>query len=100
MDATIGVLALQGAYQKHVDSLSRLGVESLLIRKSAELDRCTGLIIPGGESTTMSLLIQQSGMYDPLCAFAQYHPVMGVCAGMIMMATSVDDERIRSTTSR
>ena len=94
MDATIGVLALQGAYQKHVDSLSRLGVESLLIRKSAELDQCAGLIIPGGESTTMSLLIQQSGMYDPLCAFAQNHPVMGVCAGMIMMATSVDDERV------
>ena len=94
MDKTIGVLALQGAYQKHVDSLSRLGVASRLIRKSTELDHCAGLIVPGGESTTMSLLIQQSGMYEPLREFAQHKPVMGVCAGMIMMAESVDDERV------
>jgi len=94
MDKTIGVLALQGAYQKHVECLSRLGVESLLIRKPAELDQCTGLIIPGGESTTMSLLIKESGMYQPLRTFAQNHPVMGVCAGMIMMAESIDDERV------
>ena len=90
----IGVLALQGAYQKHVESLSRLGVESRLIRKSAELDQCAGLIIPGGESTTMSLLIQQAGIYDPLRMFAAEKPVMGVCAGLIMMAESVDDERV------
>jgi 5'-phosphate synthase pdxT subunit len=94
MATTVGVLALQGAYQKHVDSLARLGVEALLIRKSAELERCDGLIIPGGESTTMSLLINESGMYEPLRAFAQQHPVMGVCAGMIMMAESVDDARV------
>jgi 5'-phosphate synthase pdxT subunit len=90
----VGVLALQGAYQKHVESLARLGVESRLIRKSAELDHCDGLILPGGESTTMSLLINESGMYDPLRNFAQSRPVMGVCAGMIMMAESVDDERV------
>jgi 5'-phosphate synthase pdxT subunit len=94
MSNVVGVLALQGAYQKHVDSLARLGVESRLIRKSNELDTCNGLIIPGGESTTMSLLIQDSGMYEPLRDFAQHHPVMGVCAGMILMATSVDDERV------
>jgi 5'-phosphate synthase pdxT subunit len=94
MDKAIGVLALQGAYQKHVDSLCRLGVDSRLIRKSSELDQCAGLIIPGGESTTMSLLIQVSGMYEPLKRFAQNNPVMGVCAGMIMMAESVDDARV------
>ena len=94
MDTCIGVLALQGAYQKHVDSLDRLGVEAVLVRKSAELEQCAGLIIPGGESTTMSLLIQESDMYDPLRNFAQHHPVMGVCAGMIMMAETVDDERV------
>jgi 5'-phosphate synthase pdxT subunit len=94
MHITIGVLALQGAYQKHVESLSRLDVESLLIRKPAELEHCTGLIIPGGESTTMSLLIQESGMYEPLRTFAQNNPVMGVCAGMIMMAETVDDQRV------
>ncbi len=90
----IGVLALQGAYQKHVEILSRLGIESRLIRKSAELEQCAGLIIPGGESTTMSLLIQQAGMYEPLHDFAEDKPVMGVCAGMIMMATAVDDARV------
>ena len=94
MSKRIGVLALQGAYQKHVDSLSRLGVESRLVRKSDELETCDGLIIPGGESTTMSLLIQDSGMYQSLRDFAENQPVMGVCAGMIMMATSVDDERV------
>ena len=94
MATCIGVLALQGAYQKHVDSLARIGAASRLIRKSSELAHCDGLIIPGGESTTMSLLIQESGMYDPLRAFAQQQPVMGVCAGMIMMAESVDDTRV------
>ena len=94
MSKLIGILALQGAYQKHVDSLSRLGIESRLVRKTAELDDCDGLIIPGGESTTMSLLIQQSGMYEPLQQFSQSNPVMGVCAGMIMMASSVDDDRV------
>ena len=94
MDTCIGVLALQGAYQKHVESLARLGVEAVLVRRSAELEPCTGLIIPGGESTTMSLLIQESGMYEPLREFAQHQPVMGVCAGLIMMAETVDDARV------
>ena len=94
MGMTIGVLALQGAYQKHVDSLARIGVDARLIRESDELADCAGLIIPGGESTTMSLLIDESGMYEPLRQFAQDKPVMGVCAGMIMMAESVDDARV------
>jgi 5'-phosphate synthase pdxT subunit len=94
MARIVGVLALQGAYQKHIESLSRLGTESRLVRKSAELDLCDGLIIPGGESTTMSLLINESGMYQPLRDFASKKAVMGVCAGMIMMAESVDDERV------
>ncbi len=94
MGRTVGVLALQGAYQKHVESLARLGVDGVLIRKPDELDACEGLIIPGGESTTMSLLINESGMYEPLREFARHKPVMGVCAGMIMMAESVDDARV------
>jgi len=94
MNRTVGVLALQGAYQKHVETLARLGAEALLIRKSAELESCDGLIIPGGESTTMSLLIDESGMYEPLREFARHKPVMGVCAGMILMADSVDDARV------
>ena len=94
MNKTVGVLALQGAYQKHVESLSRLGVKSRLIRKAGELDDCSALILPGGESTTISLLIQEYGFYQPIKSFAEKHPVMGVCAGMIMMANEVDDKRV------
>jgi 5'-phosphate synthase pdxT subunit len=95
MNKVVGVLALQGAYQKHVESLSKLEVESRLIRKAAELDDCSALIIPGGESTTISLLMQEYDMYEPIKKFAETHPVMGVCAGMIMMANQVDDDRVK-----
>ena len=94
MKAVIGVLALQGAYQRQTDSLSKLGVESRLIRKASELEQCSALILPGGESTTMSLLLQENALYQPIKVFAENHPVMGVCAGLIMMADEVDDERI------
>ena len=94
MDKAVGVLALQGAYQKHIDMLQALGVAALTVRYPHELDDCSALIIPGGESTTISLLIQKNGLYQPIKAFAENHPVMGVCAGMIMMATEVDDDRV------
>jgi 5'-phosphate synthase pdxT subunit len=94
MKSCVGILALQGAYQKHVESLSRLEIESRLIRKPTELGDCSALIIPGGESTTISLLMQENSLYEPIKDFANNHPVMGVCAGMIMMATEVDDERV------
>lgn len=94
MAITVGVLALQGAYQKHIDSLSRLDVESRLVRKPGELEGCTALILPGGESTTISLLIQQYGFYQAIQSFAETHAVMGVCAGMILMAEEVDDKRV------
>jgi len=94
MNKTVGILALQGAYQKHVESLSRLGVKSQLIRKAPELETCDALILPGGESTTISLLLQEYGLFEPIRFFARKHPVMGVCAGMIMMANEVDDKRV------
>ena len=94
MDKAVGVLALQGAYQKHIDMLHTLGVPAHTVRQPHELDDCFALIIPGGESTTISLLIQKNGLYKPIKAFAENHPVMGVCAGMIMMATEVDDDRV------
>ena len=94
MNKTVGVLALQGAYNKHIDLLHATGVSTRTVRRPHELDDCTALILPGGESTTISLLIQEYGLYEPIKTFAKSHPVMGVCAGMIMMATEVDDERI------
>lgn len=92
----VGVLALQGAYQKHVEMLSGMGVESRLVRFANELGECEALIIPGGESTTMSLLIQECGLYDALVNFAASKPVMGVCAGAILMGDSADDSRVTS----
>ncbi len=94
IDNTVGVLALQGAYQKHVQSLARLGVESRLIRKPDELEECSALILPGGESTTISLLIQEYDFYQAIKSFAEKYPVMGVCAGLILMAEEVDDARV------
>jgi 5'-phosphate synthase pdxT subunit len=94
MNEIVGILALQGAYEKHAESLARLGVESRLIRKPNELNDCSALILPGGESTTISLLIQEYGFYKPIKSFAENFPVMGVCAGMILMANEVDDKRV------
>lgn len=86
---------MQGAYQKHVEMLSGMGVETRLVVLPAELSACAALIIPGGESTTMSLLIQKFGLYQALRDFAKIKPIMGVCAGTILMAKSVEDERVR-----
>ena len=94
MNITVGVLALQGAYQKHVESLDRLGVRSRLIKKADELEGCDALILPGGESTTVSLLLQENGFDEAIKAFSKNHPVMGICAGLIMMASEVDDKRV------
>jgi pyridoxal 5'-phosphate synthase pdxT subunit len=94
INGPVGILALQGAFQKHADSLAALGVESRLVKQARDLDGCSGLIMPGGESTTMSLLVQSYGLYDVLREFATDRPVMGVCAGLIMMAHEVDDARV------
>ena len=94
MGKVIGVLALQGAYQKHIDSLSKLGIESRLIRKVTELEQCSSLILPGGESTTISLLLQKTGLHEAIKKFAKERSIMGVCAGMILMASEVDDKRV------
>lgn len=94
MNPIVGVLALQGAYQKHIESLSRIGIQSKIIRQPSEISNCSALILPGGESTTISLLLQKNGLYEAIVRFADTHPVMGVCAGMILMADEVDDDRI------
>ena len=94
MSDVVGVLALQGAFEKHIEMLSTIGIKCQRVRFPHELDECGSLIIPGGESTTMSLLIQEFDLYDKLQEFAEIKPIMGVCAGAILMAESVDDERV------
>ena len=92
----IGVLGLQGAYAKHAAVLKQLDVQSVDVRRPEDLKECYGLIIPGGESTTMTKLINEIDMYDALLNFAADRPVFGTCAGMILMATKVDDDRVET----
>lgn len=79
----IGVLAIQGDFEAHTKMLRRLGADVREVRVPADLDGLDGLIIPGGESTTMTLGIEREGLAEPLRAFDR--PVFGTCAGMIMV---------------
>ncbi|PKO09000.1 MAG: pyridoxal 5'-phosphate synthase glutaminase subunit PdxT [Chloroflexi bacterium HGW-Chloroflexi-2] len=82
----IGILALQGAFIEHEKMLKNLGVETQQVRLSQHLNDLDGLIIPGGESTTITKLAIDFGLFDDLKAFASEHPVWGTCAGAILLA--------------
>jgi len=83
---TIGVLALQGDFEAHARVLEGLGAQPRLVRAAGDLEGIDGLIIPGGESTTMTLGIQREGLARPLKDFvARGHPTLGTCAGLIML---------------
>jgi pyridoxal 5'-phosphate synthase pdxT subunit len=91
---TIGVLALQGDVREHAAALAELGETVRLVRAPADLDGLAGLIIPGGESTTLSMLLESSGLFDPLDQKLRSGlPVFGTCAGMILLADDVLDGR-------
>jgi 5'-phosphate synthase pdxT subunit len=94
MPQRIGVLALQGDFAKHQKMLRLLSIETVLVKKPEDLTGCKGLIIPGGESTTLTKLMQKCNMYDQIREFAEKHPIMGTCAGAIMVASRVEDQRI------
>lgn len=89
MAIKIGVLALQGAFIEHVQILRGLGVEAVEVRLPQELEGLDGLIIPGGESTTIGKLAMQYGLVETLRDFAMSKPVWGTCAGMIVMAKEI-----------
>lgn len=88
----IGVLALQGAFEEHVVCLSSLGVETVEIRKPANLcGPFDGLVLPGGESTTMTKLLYEFGLFEPLREMIMDGlPVMGTCAGLIILARRIE----------
>jgi 5'-phosphate synthase pdxT subunit len=91
---TIGVLALQGAVREHRAVLDRLDLAAIEVRGPKDLDRVDGLILPGGESTTMSMLIESSGLLPGLQQrLDEGMPAFGTCAGMILLATEVADGR-------
>jgi pyridoxal 5'-phosphate synthase pdxT subunit len=85
----IGVLALQGAFIEHIQMLEKLGVTAVLVRLPADIEGLDGLIIPGGESTTIGKLAVQYQLLEPLRRFALEKPVWGTCAGMILMANDI-----------
>jgi 5'-phosphate synthase pdxT subunit len=93
---TIGVLALQGAFDVHAKRLALLGANTQLIRKPGQLAALDGLVIPGGESTTFLWHLERSGFYDILNDFVHTRPVFGTCAGCILLAKDVENPTQRS----
>jgi 5'-phosphate synthase pdxT subunit len=89
----IGVLALQGDYREHLQVLQTLGVETVEVRLSKDLESIAGLIIPGGESTTIGKLAARYHLIEPLRVFARAKPVWGTCAGMILLAKEIGREQ-------
>ena len=86
---TIGVLALQGAYDVHAARLTQLGATTRLVRTPEDLTNLDGLVIPGGESTTFLKHLERAGFYDALNAFVHTKPTFGTCAGTILLAKDV-----------
>jgi 5'-phosphate synthase pdxT subunit len=90
----VGVLALQGAFAAHQEALESAGVQSRQVRRPGDLQGLDGLVMPGGESTTMSRLLTTSGLFDAIKAqLSDGLPVFGTCAGMILLASDVLDGR-------
>ncbi|HYP14144.1 MAG TPA: pyridoxal 5'-phosphate synthase glutaminase subunit PdxT [Bryobacteraceae bacterium] len=89
MEKTVGVLALQGDFEAHERALVRSGARVVQVRTAQQLAEVDGLVIPGGESTTMLKLLNETGLKEPLRDFANQKPVFGTCAGAILLAKEV-----------
>jgi pyridoxal 5'-phosphate synthase pdxT subunit len=90
----VGVLALQGASARHAAMLARLGAEPISVRTPAELAGVDALVLPGGESTTISMLLESSGLFDPVADRLEGGmPALGTCAGMILLGREILDGR-------
>jgi len=89
----IGVLALQGAFQEHLQEVEQLGATATEIRLPSDLHGCDGLILPGGETTTQRKLAQEYGLWDPIRTLGrQGFPILATCAGLILLAKGVDEK--------
>ena len=90
----VGVLALQGAFKLHVKALEQFGVEAIEVRNLENFNSVEALIIPGGESTTMSFLLESTGMFEAIKeSSAEGMPILGTCAGMILLSSKITDGR-------
>ena len=88
----VGILELQGDFELHHNILLELGYASFSVKDSADLESLDGLIIPGGESTTMSLLIDSFNLRKSILDFSKDNPILGTCAGLILMSKVIRDE--------
>ncbi len=89
MVRTIGILALQGDFARHIRMVEKLKQRILPVRWPRDLEACDGLIIPGGESTTFSKLLHKTGLFEAIPKFTLSKPVMGTCAGLITLSTDI-----------
>jgi len=90
----VGVLALQGDVREHVNALRTSGAVASSVRSPEDLERIDGLVLPGGESTTMSILAEREGFFEPLREFRRSgHPCFGSCAGLILLADRIEGGR-------
>ena len=90
-EMTVGVLAIQGDFERHGYQLGLLGVEPTEIRLPGQLRQVDRLIIPGGESTTINIMIDRFGLRGALLEFGRQKPIFGTCAGMIMLSNQIDN---------
>ena len=89
----VGILALQGDFEAHGRALARAGAEPSEVRTAGQLEAVDGLVIPGGESTTMLKLLDEERLFEPLRSFGARKPVFGTCAGAILLASEVTNPR-------
>ena len=87
----IGILSLQGDFEAHGKAVERAGAEAVYVRTAADLRDIDGLIIPGGESTTMLKLLRMENLLEPIAEFGRRKPIFGTCAGAILLANRVSN---------
>ena len=92
----IGVLAIQGDFDKHLQILQKLKVDALPVKTASQLIDCTGLILPGGESTTFINLLHKHDLWEEIKSFAQNKPIFGTCAGLIVLANKVTKNHVET----
>ncbi|RYM04710.1 pyridoxal 5'-phosphate synthase glutaminase subunit PdxT [Sporolactobacillus sp. THM7-7] len=93
MTVKIGVLALQGAVSEHVKALEKAGAKGYIVKNVEDLNDLDGLILPGGESTTMRRLLDKYRLFEAIQTFSESKPVFGTCAGLILMAKKIEGRK-------
>ena len=93
----VGILAIQGDVEAHAAALERVGADAVRVRRKEDLADLDALVLPGGESTTISKGLERLGLYEPLQDFARAgHPILGTCAGAVLLAREVENRPVRS----